>query len=122
MNGNLLKLPEKCGSMGKQMTTGVGTLRFAAPEQFQKGNKKRAYNFAADIFSLGVVLLDMFRSHDISYQELNEIHDSVKEEKVLPSLVSDMPSEAVSLIEKMIKKDPNERPTLIEVLTSESLP
>ena len=64
----------------------------------------------------------MFRSHDIAYQELNEIHESVREEKVLPSLVSSMPADAVVLIEKMIKKDPNLRPTLVEVLTSESLP
>ena len=56
----------KCTTLGKPMTTGVGTLRFAAPEQFAKGSKKRAYNFQADIYSLGVVLLDMFRDHDIS--------------------------------------------------------
>ena len=54
------------------MTTGVGTLRFAAPEQVT-GNKKKhcsGYGFKADIYSLGVVLFDMFRDHDIMSREL----------------------------------------------------
>ena len=33
-----------------------------------------------------------------------------------------MPEQAVALIEKMIKKDPDQRPTLLEVLTNDSLP
>ena len=46
----------------------------------------------------------MFRDHDISLQELNEIYEKVKEEQVLPELAKKMPEEAVSLIEKMIKR------------------
>lgn len=64
----------------------------------------------------------MFRDHDISYQELNEIHESVQNEKVLPSLTKQMPEQAVSLIEKMIKKQASQRPTLLEILTSADLP
>ena len=66
----------KCAMFGKH-TTSVGTLRFAAPEQYATGSKKRAYCFKADIYSLGVVLLDMFRDHDISWQELSDIHECV---------------------------------------------
>ena len=33
-----------------------------------------------------------------------------------------MPDEAVVLIEKMVAEEPDERPSLLEVLTSESLP
>ena len=78
----------------KQLTTGVGTKRFAAPEQMI-GNQGKliakragaAYGFKADIYSLGVVLLDLFRNHDIYLQELNEIHEAVVlREEVLPSL------------------------------------
>ena len=43
-------------------------------------------------------------------------------EKVHDSLVDKMPDEAVILIEKMVRKEPDERPTLLEVLTSEWLP
>mmetsp|Transcript_10996 Transcript_10996/g.14867 ORF Transcript_10996/g.14867 Transcript_10996/m.14867 type:complete len:167 (-) Transcript_10996:2768-3268(-) len=108
---------------GKNLTTGLGTLRFAAPEQYTKGRKKdQCYGFKADIYSLGVVLLDLFRNHDISLFELNEIHESVQNEKVLPSLTKTMPPGAVVLIEKMIKKQPSQRPKLIELLTSSDLP
>ena len=101
---SLLQMPKLGCSKG--LTTGLGTLRFAAPEQYTKGRKAacQAYGFKADIYSLGVVLLDMFRNHDISFIELNEIHESVQNEKVLPSLTKEMPADAVTLIEKMIKK------------------
>ena len=92
----------------------MGTLRFAAPEQYSKGSKKRAYCFKADIYSLGVVLLDMFRDHSISLQELSEMHEYVvNQEKVLPSLAKNMPDSVVTLIEQMVKKQPNERPNLL---------
>ena len=64
----------------------------------------------------------MFRDHDISLQELNEIYEKVKEEQVLPELAKKMPEEAVSLIEKMIKRKASQRPTLLEVMTSTDLP
>ena len=93
-----------CAVFSKQ-TTGVGTLRFAAPEQYAIGKEKRSYCFKADVYSLGVVLLDMFRCHDISLKELNDIHyHIVTQEKVHPSLVEYMPEPVVTLIEKMIKK------------------
>ena len=76
------------------MTTGVGTLRFAAPEQVS-GNKKKhcsGYGFKADIYSLGVVLFDMFRDHSIFPRELQELHECLKEQnKVLPELAKKMP-------------------------------
>ena len=77
----------------------MGTKRFAAPEQMI-GNQEKliakragaAYGFKADIYSLGVVLLDLFRNHDIYLQELNEIHEAVVlREEVLPSLAKQMP-------------------------------
>ena len=67
----------KCAALVNKMTTGVGTLRFAAPEQYMTGSKKRSYCFKADIYSLGIVLLDMFRSHAISLKELSDIHENV---------------------------------------------
>ena len=64
----------------------------------------------------------MFRNHDIFISELNDIHEAILREEVHPSLAKTMPEEAVTLIEKMIKKDPEQRPTLLEVLTNDSLP
>jgi len=102
------------------MTTGVGTTFYAAPEQLSQ--KKSCYNFSVDIYSLGVVLLDMFRRHDIFTQELAVIHEALKKGKVEESLAKRMEPNAVILIERMISPDPDKRPTIIEVLTSELLP
>ena len=68
---------------------------YAAPEQI-KGNK--CYGFKADIYSLGLVLLDLFRDHDISNMELQEIYDVVRNEQISQGLVKSMPLEAVELV------------------------
>jgi len=65
------------------LTTGLGTHMYAAPEQI-KGNK--CYGFKADIYSLGLVLMDLFRNHDISFMELQEIYDATRNERITPSL------------------------------------
>jgi len=46
----------------------------------------------------------MFRDHDISLTELSDIHEAVRMEEVHESVKKKMPDQAVSLIEKMIKK------------------
>ena len=82
----------------------MGTQRFAAPEQIQMGDKVRkgGYGFKADVYSLGVTLLDMFRDHDVSVRELFEIHNQMQKGKVEESIAKKMPKNAVILIEKMI--------------------
>lgn len=71
---------------------------------------------------MGVVLLDMFRRHDIFHQELVKIHEALKKGKVEETLAKKMEQNALILIEKLISLDPDKRPTVMEVLTSELLP
>lgn len=77
----IVKESDNRAVFGKQLTTGVGTKRFAAPEQMvtqgKLHNKRAAYGFKADIYSLGVVLLDLFRNNNIYPQELQEIHEAM---------------------------------------------
>ena len=102
------------------MTEGVGTTFYAAPEQLQ--GKKKNYDYSVDMYSLGVVLLDMFRKHDIFHLELVKIHEALKKGVVEESIAKQMDPKAKILIEKLISLDPDKRPTVMEVLTSESLP
>jgi serine/threonine protein kinase len=74
------------------------------------------------MYSLGVVLLDMFRKHDIFTSELAVIHEALKRGKVEESIAKKIEPNAVILIERMISPDPDKRPTIMEVLTSELLP
>ena len=84
--------------------------------------KKNCYNFSVDIYSLGVVLLDMFRRHDMFNQELAVVHEALKRGKVEEGLAKKMEPNIVILIERLISVDPDKRPTIMEVLTSELLP
>lgn len=102
------------------MTTGVGTLRFAAPEQLS--GRKNCYGLEADIYSLGVVLLDIFRDINAYHQVLSSIHTKMLTGKVLPELAVKMPRGAVALIEDMVQKEPEKRPSLLTVLFHEALP
>jgi serine/threonine protein kinase len=55
----------------------VGTTRFAAPEQLES-KKQGGYGPKVDMYSLGVVLFDMFRDHNIFGRELEHIHELLK--------------------------------------------
>lgn len=109
----------KVNSARGGLTTGVGTLRFAAPEQIKAGKKRAQYGYKVDVYSLGVVLLDTFRNHDISFQELNVIHTAMVRGEVEKNLIktSKIDEKTVTLIEKMIAMNPDERPSVLEVLT-----
>ena len=112
------RLPKALSGVRGGLTTGVGTLRFAAPEQIKAGKKRAAYGYKVDVYSLGVVLLDLFRDHDISFQELNELHTATVQGKVEAGLAKQMRDKrTVALIERMIAMDPDERPSVLEVLT-----
>jgi len=56
------------------------------------------------MYSIGVVLLDMFRNHDCSFHELNEIHEAMLQGHVEPKLAKKMPPYAVTLCEKLIQR------------------
>jgi serine/threonine protein kinase len=74
------------------LTTGVGTRRFAAPEQLTRQKKGSVeYGPSVDMYSLGVTLLDMFRNHNISFRELDQIHDAMLKGIVEPSIAKKMP-------------------------------
>ena len=65
----------------------------------------------------------MFREYDIGLRELSDIHEYVvNQEKVHPSLLDKMPRSVVALIEKMIKKKPDDRPNLMDILHDPLLP
>lgn len=69
------------------------------------------------MYSLGVVLLDMFRNHDCSFHELNLIHEAMLRGQVETQIAKRLPPTVVQLIERLIKRDPNERPSAVEALT-----
>lgn len=48
-----------------------------------------------DMYSLGVVLIDMFRNHDVSNHELNLIYEAQLKGQVEQSIAKKMPPQVV---------------------------
>ena len=69
--------------------------------------KTKSYDRKADCYSLGVLLLEMFRDHDISFATKNNIYECFRHKgEVEPKLAKKMPVNVKILIEKLISIDP----------------
>ncbi|SDD51331.1 protein kinase domain-containing protein [Actinokineospora iranica] len=96
---------------GKVTSSGVtvGTARYMAPEQFLASNVAHA----ADLYALGCVLYELLTGvppfHSESRHSLGQKH---LKEPVPPIrlLRSDVPGDMVRLVERLLEKDPADRP------------
>ena len=133
------------------MTGGVGTTFYRAPEQEGgKGRRKgdRAYDVQADIFSLGIVLFEIFHPPFGTYMERAEVLKTLRGEgssthadwkafnpkddssdwreiaaQRFPSaFLESTPKDAQKLILWCLQRDPTKRPTAEEILNSNLLP
>jgi serine/threonine protein kinase len=91
------------------LTAGVGTASYAAPEQVSSGS----YGKEADIFSLGLICLELLCCFSTEHERIQTFHDC-RYQRSLPldleqySLVSDV-------ILKCTEPDPRRRPTAAEL-------
>ncbi|MFI6458612.1 protein kinase [Streptosporangium amethystogenes] len=96
---------------GKVTSTGVtvGTARYMAPEQFLAATVTQA----ADLYALGCVLFELLTGvppfHSESAYELGQKHLNEQAPPVR-LLRSDVPEELARLIERLLAKDPADRP------------
>jgi serine/threonine protein kinase len=101
-----------------EITGGVGTKIYASPEQW-KGNKEK-FDYKADIFSLGVILLLLFHPMSTSMEQLQVITKS-KEGELPVELEKNLP-EIAAIIKMMLATDPCERPSVQAISQSLKLP
>ncbi|VDL60543.1 unnamed protein product [Hymenolepis diminuta] len=96
---------------GEMLTANIGTIFYVAPEVISAtGDRWTKYNEKADIYALGVVLLQMLH-HCKTEMEMVRITDDAKLPKYLYEL---WPVEA-ELLTKMLSKDPNDRPSALDI-------
>ena len=87
------------------LTAGVGTASYAAPEQVSS----RSYGTAADIFSLGLVLLELVCCFSTEHERLQTFRDC-REDRVLPTDLQSYPiltETILSCTEKSSRKRPS---------------
>mmetsp|Transcript_39804 Transcript_39804/g.60113 ORF Transcript_39804/g.60113 Transcript_39804/m.60113 type:complete len:592 (+) Transcript_39804:1017-2792(+) len=87
-------------------TGGVGTVSYAAPEQISS----EKYGPEADIYSLGLILLELFSTFDSAHERASVFRDCRTNGTLPPRIVRLYP-EVASLIRECTRSDPMERPT-----------
>ena len=92
----------------------IGKPLYAAPEQWENPGQPNSTTSKADVFSLGVVLIELF-SHFTTGRERIETLSDVREGILTDEFVLQYPKVA-SLASKMLQKNPNERASAGELL------
>ena len=109
-----------CDPAGEH-TADIGTRFYVAPELLSKNRpgqtsrKKLHYGFEVDMFSMGVVLVELFSPCD-GLSEMAMVLEQARNERLPDRLATEFP-EIGAWIRKMISHDPCARPNAADVLT-----
>ena len=97
------------GGADDTVTRGVGTALYRAPEV-----SRRRYSSACDIWSLGVVVLEMFsRPFGTGMERFRVLSEATRLPHVFPP---DLDHDAASFVRKMLKVDPSQRPSASQLV------
>ena len=100
------------------MTYAIGTKYYCSPEQ-EKSNK---YDYKTDMFSLGIIIFEMFYSFG-SLMERDIVLRGIKEEQKFPKDFEDRcESNVVNIVKMLTNKNPKKRPKTEELLNSSLIP
>mmetsp|Transcript_26596 Transcript_26596/g.37986 ORF Transcript_26596/g.37986 Transcript_26596/m.37986 type:complete len:201 (+) Transcript_26596:2-604(+) len=114
LHNNGIILPNGYSNGGAQHhTAGVGTASYAAPEQITHKN----YDSAVDIFSLGLILLELFSNFTSEHERAVAFHDCRYHGEVASWMSRTYP-DVSSLVLACTQKDWTLRPTANEILSA----
>ncbi|CAG7836539.1 unnamed protein product, partial [Allacma fusca] len=107
----------------ESMTGHVGTALYVAPELVTTGTKA-LYNQKVDIYSLGVILFEMFyRPLETAMERVRVIAGLRQKEVILPKDFDELLLPQVAFILRwVLNHDPSKRPTSLELLQSDYMP
>ncbi|KAL7549804.1 hypothetical protein ACHAWF_013078, partial [Thalassiosira exigua] len=94
-------------------TVGVGTASYASPEQIAS----KSYGTAADIFSLGLILLELFSNFTSEHERGKAFHDCRNNRELAPSMRRYYP-EIFTLILACTQADWSQRPSASDILAA----
>jgi serine/threonine protein kinase len=103
------------GNNERSLTMGIGTPTYTSPELCKTHSGLSKYTAMADIFSLGVILCEMFHPFETG-MERARVLTQLRNEIVPRCLESEFPAEAV-LLKAMISHDPLKRPPADKILS-----
>ena len=103
---------------GELITMGIGTKFYRSPEQ----EKSKNYDNKTDIYSLGIIIFEMLYKFD-SLMERDIILTRINQKSVFPQDLEEVCGKnAAKLILKCTLRDPNQRPSIKEIIESKLIP
>eukprot|EP00055_Hartaetosiga_balthica_P018193 m.130268 g.130268 ORF g.130268 m.130268 type:complete len:628 (+) comp9467_c0_seq21:4471-6354(+) len=96
-------------SLNEEMSTEIGTVTYAAPEQ----KEMSSYSYSADVYSLGLVFFEMLNNFSTKFEKLQAFKALKQDRKLMGSFQED--SLEGQWILSMTQKDPLARPGLGDV-------
>jgi eukaryotic translation initiation factor 2-alpha kinase 4 len=115
----LRKYGEK--DIDKDVTMGVGTYFYRAPEVDIRKNEPNVYDEKIDVYSLGITFFEMWHPFPNNLERFRILH-KLKTENVLPKKFVDTHPRQTRLINLMLERDPNKRLTVEEIFSHELIP
>ncbi|XP_066288618.1 eukaryotic translation initiation factor 2-alpha kinase 1-like isoform X2 [Branchiostoma lanceolatum] len=95
-------------------TSGVGTCTYASPEQL----KGTTYNSKSDMYSMGVILFELFHPFGTEMERAKSIQD-VREGRVLPPVLVERWPRQCDFMQLLTSDDPKYRPSAKDILNSD---
>mmetsp|Transcript_103626 Transcript_103626/g.155198 ORF Transcript_103626/g.155198 Transcript_103626/m.155198 type:complete len:772 (-) Transcript_103626:253-2568(-) len=92
------------------LTAGVGTASYASPEQV----KSRSYGTAADIFSVGLILLELVSCFETEHERLHNFQQC--RNQCLPACITEHYPDIGDAILSCTRNDPSQRPLARDLL------
>ena len=97
------------------LTQGVGTPFYTAPELEAMEAMGEVYTEKVDMYALGVILFEMCVPFQTGIDRILTLN-ALRTDGVLPDTLYDADAKAGALVAWLVKRDPGERPTAMELL------
>ncbi|VDK34184.1 unnamed protein product [Taenia asiatica] len=106
------------------MTENVGTIFYMSPEIASKRKTRLVYDEKVDIYSLGIILFEMFyRRTNTLMERVNVLNDIRKPNIIFPDdWDAQTKPKQTTLIRALLQHDPARRPTASDILASPLIP
>eukprot|EP01006_Ploeotia_vitrea_P053750 TRINITY_DN67817_c4_g4_i1.p1 TRINITY_DN67817_c4_g4~~TRINITY_DN67817_c4_g4_i1.p1 ORF type:complete len:894 (-),score=125.18 TRINITY_DN67817_c4_g4_i1:2624-5194(-) len=96
------------------LSTGIGSPLYSAPEQLSATTTSGSYGPAADIYSLGIIFFECYIRTQTEAERIDLLRKLRERSEVPLEMLQKWPEE-MKLIKRMVEKDPARRPTLSEI-------
>ena len=110
-NSNAIQLEVRKNDV--RLSEGIGSYPYVAPELL---DGTRSYSSKVDIFSLGIILFELYQPFATSMERAKTIQQLKRKGIVPDSDLKTRLSDVCNLIERLVSVDPNVRPSADEIL------